>query len=257
MKSIRLRITFVITSIVLCSFFTGCINFTRQIGRLMHLENLNYEMETRIIDLSSQGQCPGTRSLRVVNAETRTEKYCINDMMGCRMHIIPRDFADYVVKYTEDKLHESNIKTTDQSVERILVSLEEVKAIEHGFTFGSLSKIKIEIPSIDYTQTYIGESGSGLGDHAVAYAIHLSVVALLNDPVFQKYVTCNDQLAAKADVKSKELKAHPQAPATAASSEVIKGNPVPSEPKKMDSGKSIKIALFPMNIFFGIQYWQG
>ena len=49
----------------------------------------------------------------------------------------------------DDKLFESNIKTTDESDDKILVSLEEVKAIEHGFTFGSLSKIKIEIPAIE------------------------------------------------------------------------------------------------------------
>ncbi len=103
--------------------------------------------------------------------------------------------------------------------------------------------------TIEYTQTYRGASGSGLGDYAVAYAIHLSVVALINDPVFQKYVTCNDNLVARTKEASKKLKKKSQAATAAASATLIKRGPVTPETETMDEGNHIKIALFPMNIF--------
>lgn len=182
---------FGIACIVLSIFFFGCsINVTHRVDNLLDVKRLNQKMGSQIIDLSVDGRCPGTKSLKVVNAETRTDKYCINDAMGCRWYIIPKDMADYVVKHIENKFIESDLKTGKQFEHEILVSLEEIKAIEGVWSFGSLSKIRIQIPDIHYTQTYIGESGSGLGFHAVAYAIHLSVDNFLKDPVFQNYVKC-------------------------------------------------------------------
>ncbi len=181
-----------IVCIVMISFLNGCagINATRNISNLLIPEDLNYKMETPIIDLSIDGKCPGTRSINVINSETRIEKYCINDTMGCRWYIIPKDFTDYVVKYTEDKLIESNVTVDEGAGDKILVSLEEVKAIEGMWSFGSSSKIKIQIPEITYTQIYNGDSGSGLGFHAVAYAIHVSIDEFINDSVFQDYIKC-------------------------------------------------------------------
>jgi len=180
-----------IACIVLCGLFFGCaINATNRVSNQLDLENLNYKLGTQIVDLSLDGKCPGAKSLKVANAETRTEKYCINDTMGCRWYIIPKDLADYVVKHIERKLIESNIQVGEGIENQILISLEEIKAIEGVWSFGSSAKINIQIPEINYKQTYIGESGSGLGFHAVAYAIHLSVDNFFKDPVFQKYVRC-------------------------------------------------------------------
>lgn len=178
-----------IAFIVLFSLLFGCaINVTDRVNNQLDLKNLNEKLETRITDLSVDSRCPGTRSLKVINAETRTEKYCVN---GSKWYIIPKDMTDYVVKYIENRLRESNIKAGEEFNNEILVSLEEIKVIEGIWSFGSSSKIKIQIPDINYMQTYVGESGSGLGFHAVAYVIHLSVDKFIKDPVFQNYVKCH------------------------------------------------------------------
>ena len=171
---------------------SGCAsNVTSRVNNQMDSENLNQKLGTQANDLAVDGRCPGTKSLKVINAETRTEKYCVNDAMGCRWYIIPKDMAEYVVKYIDDNLKQSNVKTGSEYDHAILVSLDEIKASEGVWSFGSSSRIKIEIPDINYTQTYRGESGSGLGFHAIAYAIHLSVDKFIKDPVFQNYVKCH------------------------------------------------------------------
>ena len=254
-RIISLAIGILITGITSsCAF-----NATGPIAGKMDTTFLNYEMETPPIDLAAKGQCPGTKPLQVVNAETRIGEYCINDTMGCRMHIIPKDFGKYVVEYMEEKFVESGLKVDPAATDTILVSIEEVKAIEHGFTFGSRSAIKVEIPAIDHAKTYKGKSGSGLAYHAVAYAVHMSVVELLNDPVFQKYVTCNENLVTRTEASSKNLKIEPQTAKTVASSTAIKRISTTPGPETIDKGKSIKIALFPMNIFsseFNIGKWE-
>ena len=111
-----------------------------------------------------------------------------NSMGGCRWYVIPKDFTNDIVKYIENRLRENNIKVGSGS--DIIVSLEEIKSQEGVWTFGSDSKLKINVPEINYTQIYIGESGSPLGDYAAAYAIHLAVENFFKDPVIQGYLKC-------------------------------------------------------------------
>ena len=182
---------FAVVSIILSCFLFGCaINVTHRVRDKLDLKNLNSKLETQTIDLSADGKCSGTRPLKVVNAETRTDKLRVNDAMNCKWYVIPKDMTDAVVKHLEKRLIESNLKVGEDYDNKILVSLEEIKAIEGVWSFGSSAKLKIQIPDIPYTQTYAGESGSGLGFHAVAYAIHLSIDNFLKDPVFQDYVKC-------------------------------------------------------------------
>ena len=86
----------------------------------------------------------------------------------------------------------SNIKVSESVDNKIIVSFEEINLTE-GWSFGATCKIRISIPDINYTQIYVGESGSGVVNHAMAYAIHLSIDNFLKDPVFQNYVRCHQQ----------------------------------------------------------------
>jgi len=183
---------FCLICMVLCiAFLSGCsTNAGRMVSNRLDLEKMNSKLGTQTIDLSVDGKCPETKSLRVVNGELRSDEYCINNVMGgCRWYIIPKDFSNEIVNYVEKRLRASNIKVGIGS--DIIVSLEELKSQEGVWSFGSICKIKVQIIEINYTQTYVGESGSGLGDFAAAYAIHLAVDNFFKDPVFQNYLKCH------------------------------------------------------------------
>lgn len=185
-------INYFLICIVLCiAFLSGCsTNASRMVSNRLDLESMNSKLETQTIDLSVDGKCPETKSLRVVNGESRSNEYCINNVMGgCRWYVIPKDFSNEIVRYVEKRLRASNIKVGLGS--DIIVSLEELKSQEGVWTFGSICKIKVQIIEINYTQTYVGESGSPLGDFAAAYAIHLAVDNFFKDPVFQSYLKCH------------------------------------------------------------------
>ncbi|MGA2228790.1 MAG: hypothetical protein ABSH41_30510 [Syntrophobacteraceae bacterium] len=186
---------FCILCVVLPVFLSGCaINVTSRVATRLDLADMNTRLETGPTDLSVGGECPGTKSLKIVNGEMRTDKYCIDQALGgCRLYIIPKDFTDHVVKYMEDKLRASNIKVHEGLDNEIIISLEEIKSQEGLWSFGSFCKIKVQIPEINYTNTYVGESGSGIADLAAAYAIHLSIDNFFKDPVFQSYVRCKQQ----------------------------------------------------------------
>jgi hypothetical protein len=183
---------FCLICMVLCIvFLSGCAaNASQMVSKRLDRENMNSKLGTQTMDLSVDVKCPETKSLRVVNGESRTDEYCINNAMGgCRWYIIPKDFTNEIVKYVEKRLSASNIKVGSGS--DIIVSLEELKSQEGVWSFGSICKIKIQVLEINYTQTYVGESGSGLGDLAAAYAIHLAVDNFFKDPVFQRYLKCH------------------------------------------------------------------
>lgn len=183
---------FCLVCIVLPIFLLCCAtNANRMVSKRLDPADLNSRLGTQAIDLSVSAECPGTKSLRVVNGETRTDRYCIDQAIGCRWYIIPKNFTNEIVKYVENRLTESKIKVGSDNA--IIVSLEELKSQEGVWSFGSSCKIKIQIPEINYTQTYVGESGSGLGDLAAAYAIHLAVDNFFKDPVFQNFVKCHQE----------------------------------------------------------------
>ncbi len=170
---------------------TGCLskNFNPLVDNKLNTKYLNEKLETGKIDLATNGMCPGTLPLMVVNVEKRDERYTIYDVMGSVWYIIPKGFTDHVVRYIEEKLVESKLTIDKESGKEIDVSIEEIKA-EGEWTLEATSRLKIYIPEIDYTKIYSAVEGSGLGDYAVAYTIHMAVMKFLNDPVFQKYVQC-------------------------------------------------------------------
>src|SRR5208283_1590686 len=98
------------------------------------------------------GECPGTKSLKIVNGETRNEKYDIGDF---RFYIVPKDLTNYIAKDIESMLIASNIKVSESLDNKIIVSFEDIKLTE-GWSFGASCKIKVQIPEINYTNTYVG-----------------------------------------------------------------------------------------------------
>ena len=192
MRNLLNFMTICFISIVILS---GCAsNVNKMISKRLDTELMHSKLETKKSDLSSDSKCSDEKNLKVINGELRTDKYCIDEFMGCRMFIIPKDFTNDIVTYIEKRLTESNLKIGSSS--DIIVSLEELKSQEGVWTFGSSCKIKVNIPEINYTQTYVGESGSPLGDYAAAYAIHLAVENFLKDPVFQNYLKCQQSAMA-------------------------------------------------------------
>jgi hypothetical protein len=169
----------------------GCasVNFNTRVDKKLDTEYLNEKLGTEKIDLSIDGMCPGTLPLKVVNVETRDERYVIYDVMGVTWYLIPKGFTDHVARYIAEKLIESKLTIDKESGKEIDVSMQEVKA-EGNWSLEATSKFEIHIPEINYTRIYSGVEGSGMGDYAVAYSVHLAVMKFLNDPVFQKYVQC-------------------------------------------------------------------
>ena len=117
-----------LSCLVLCILLSGCaMNAGQMISKRLDPEMLNSKLGTQTIDLSLDSKCPETKSVKVANGESRTEEYCIDYAMGgCRLHIIPRDFMNDIVKYIENRLSASNIKVGSGS--DIIVSLEELKS---------------------------------------------------------------------------------------------------------------------------------
>jgi len=168
----------------------GCAtNIDKRVAKSLDPEFVNSKLETRATDLSVDGECPGTKSLKIVNGETRGEKYSTGDF---RFYIVPKELTDYIAKDIESTLIASNIKVSESIGNKIIVFFEEMKLTE-GWSFGATCKIRINIPDINYTNIYVGESGSGVVNHAMAYAIHLAVESFLKDPVFKSYVRCEQQ----------------------------------------------------------------
>lgn len=159
------------------------------VHNLLDLEFMNDKLGTTALDLSGEGHCPGTRPLKVVNAEEDTEKYIVFRNMGHKHYVIPKAFTETIRRYAETKLEESRLKIDDARGETIRVSIEDANVEGQMVPEGTVS-LKFEIPSLNYVKVFIGIEGSASGYHTLAYGIHLAIDQFIKDPEFQKYVTC-------------------------------------------------------------------
>ncbi len=188
---LKTNLLFFIGVIVSCvSLLQGCAtNAQGMISKRLDIDTMNSKLGTKTDNLADGGMCPGTKSLIIVNTQDRKDQYCINEVLGgCRWYIIPKEFNEEVVSYIGKRLVASNVTVGAGS--NLAVSLEKLKSQEGVWSFGSNAELKIHLPDINYTKTYVAENGSGLGDLAAAYAIHLAIDDFFKDPVFQNYLRC-------------------------------------------------------------------
>jgi hypothetical protein len=179
-----------------CLFLSGilsacAVNLNTYMPDSLTAEYLNNSFQTKPIDLAAAGQCPGTLALKVVNKETRKDRYMLYDDGLKKYYIIPDEFTQFIVKYMEEKLRESGLTVDDVGGKEIYVSIKEIQVqlVPFGGVW-ALTNLKITIPEINYTRTYSGREGSGLAQNALANAVHFPIQDFLKDPVVQKYVQC-------------------------------------------------------------------
>jgi hypothetical protein len=188
---------FGIVLLAACWLMFGCAkNFTQFIDRELSPDLLNKKLETEIIDLSKNGQCPGTLQLQIVNVEQRTDKYKLRNHPTGAWYVKPKEFIDRVAVYIEAKLVESKIEVVRKQGKQILISMEDIKAedAKGGWSVRAIAKLRIQIPQINYERIYSGEEQSPMGNYAVAYAVGIAVQQFLQDPIFQKYVHCRSEM---------------------------------------------------------------
>ena len=184
---------FGIVIIIVCWALLGCAkNFNQFVDKKLNPDLLNQKLQIEIIDLSKNGQCPGTLRLRMVNIEKRTDKYKLRDHPSGEWYVKPKGFTGRVAVYIEAKLVESKIEVDREKGKQILISMEDVKAedAKGGWSVRAIAKFKLQIPEIEYVRIYGGDQQSPMGDYAFAYAVGNAVQQFLQDPVFQQYVQC-------------------------------------------------------------------
>lgn len=186
----------VVLLVLYCGLIGCAKNFNQFVSPKLHPQVLNSKLKSEELDLSQNGNCPGTLPLNVVNMETRVERYLINTTHPTGdWYITPKVFTGHVARYMEEKLVESKLKVDKVRGKKILVFMEgiKIKNSKGGWGVHAYAQFRIQIPEIDHARVYSGDADSPMGDYAVAYAVGIAVMQFLNDPVFQKYVRCQGE----------------------------------------------------------------
>ena len=169
-----------------CLILSSCAhNFNPLITDLLETDSLDQKLHTHKIDLSTNGNCPGTIPLRIINVEKRNDRYKVFDNGSYTGYIIPNIFVDSIVKYIEEKMIASNLVIDNESTEIINVSLENMETDVGVWSIEATSSLEITIPKINFTKVYGAVEGSGLGDYAIAYTT-FSSDKTLGRPCFSK-----------------------------------------------------------------------
>jgi len=187
------KLTTIVVSILWIFLSFGCSAMTHNAGnhmsQILTLELMNTKLETDKIDLSGHGECPGTLPLKVVNVENKTGQHIIYRNVGHKHYVLPTEFMDLVSTHFENKLVESSLTVDPQNGRPILVSME--KAYVDGSIVPEANlTIRIQIPDLDYAQSYSAVEGSASAYHALCYCVHLAIEKFMKDPVFQEFVQC-------------------------------------------------------------------
>jgi hypothetical protein len=181
--------------VLITSLLSACAeNYSPYLIKQLNTNFMDEKTGVNVVDLRSDGQCPGTLTLRVINKEKRGEKYPYLSSMGGSFYLFPDQYNKQIVKYIENRLHGSGVETDDVVGKDIHVSIGEVKETVIPMVVAGLWKgwveLQISIPEIDYTQTYAGYDQSPKPVNSVTYATHNAVMKFLKDPIVQKYIQC-------------------------------------------------------------------
>ena len=150
--------------------------------------------QTNIIDLKSQSKCTSSPSVKVVNTETRNESLLVAHFRAYKHYINPKELTDHIVDYMSDAFGKCQIKVDASSPKVIEVSLDkaEMKLIGPFNARGAGIQLKINIPETQYQKIYSAEEWTPRSAMAtMAFAIHLTIRKVIEDPIVQNYILCN------------------------------------------------------------------
>lgn len=174
-------------------FLGGCGAFWHDaqlpVQNLMDPAFLNEKLGIEKSDLSSEGQCPGTRRLKVINAETDTDQYIFMRVVGHKHYLIPQTFTELIKTHLEAKLTESGLTLDSDAGSGIEVSFEDAQ-VEGSMVPEATITLRFAIPAVGYDQTFTAVEGSASGYHALAYVIHLAIDQFVNTDEFKAFIAC-------------------------------------------------------------------
>jgi hypothetical protein len=159
------------------------------VQNLLTLDFMNDKLGTEAVSMADQGQCPGTRSVRVVNVETDTDKYIFMRVVGHKHYLIPKTFTNLVKRHLEEKLVESGL-AVDKIVGSVIQVSFEAAEVKGSMVPEATTTFRFEIPETGYNQTFTAVEGSAGGFNALAYTIHLAIDQFVKDPAFTAFATC-------------------------------------------------------------------
>ncbi len=190
--------SFAILSLTSCAH-----NETKYVVQNLDPVRLYESYETKSMDLKALSKCISAPTINIISVETREEDYLFYKERAHKFFITPKEFMDSwggVADYIRDAFEKSNVKVNKNSPKVIQVSTKEVKGIPSrvrgwvpSFVFidGANLQLEVSVPERKYVKIFSVEENSSHGLHsALANAVHVATMKILEDSVIQDYILC-------------------------------------------------------------------
>ncbi len=176
--------------LLFCSL-QGCAqHFTKAISETLDIDDLYKSYNLKVQDLSSLSKCKEPPTVRIENAETRTDDFDAIEQPPFTNSIIPKDLMDSVALYMAKNYERSNIRSDVKSSKVIRISLSDIKSVSGVWSFGSYYKMNVAIPEKNFSKSYESRDNAISGITAAAYAIHTVTRQVIDDPAVRDYILC-------------------------------------------------------------------
>jgi hypothetical protein len=180
----------VLVALLFCSLQGCTLHCTKEITEKLDIEDLykNYAVTAR--DLASMSKCKEPPTVRIENAETRTEDFEALQNPPFTGNINPKEFMDGVAQYIAKNYERSNIRIDAKSSKVLRIKMLDIKTTAGVWGFGSYYKMNLEIPEKNFSRFYESRDSTFNGYTAAAYAIHTATRQVVDDPAIQDYILC-------------------------------------------------------------------
>jgi hypothetical protein len=158
------------------------------------------------MNMAVRSKCLIPLSVNVVNEEKRDENYIMWDRGVTKWYINPKELTNHIVDYMKDAFEKCNVKVDNNSTKVIKIAMKKADFTQGAWTQGAAIQLKIDIPEKQYTEIYEANDNSPKSSmRAMAYAIHVDIWKIINDPVIQDYILCNaESIQSIKDQKEKD-----------------------------------------------------
>ena len=177
--------------IVVLFFLTGCTtNMTQRLSDKLDTAALYKSYGVYPSDLSPRSKCNAPPTVRIINIETRIEDFKMLENGPFTGLVNPKETMTAVGLYLKSGFERSHIRVDERSTKVLQIKMNDLKSIAGVWSFGSYFSMEVNIPDINFTNSFEAKDNAMLGDTAAAYAIHVVSRQVIEDPVIQDYILC-------------------------------------------------------------------
>jgi hypothetical protein len=176
------------------SLVVGCgLDITDRAGNYVNTAFLEQNFPVKIVDYRRMSRCSHPPSVTVIRTPASNQPRKITTGFPMVVSLVPNKILEFAADYLAVIFKRCGVLIGEKSDKIITISLDHIELPQNFLSYaaGADLGIRVEVPAINLNKTFEARQYSYVYyGRSIAYAIHVVVWKIVNDPTIQDYILC-------------------------------------------------------------------